>query len=62
MPPTGSVGAEVLQSALIVNGAVPEEIITPSAGKNVLIDIGVRHPEKKPPAGKQKVTRSNKRN
>ena len=36
MPPTGSVGAEVLQSALIVNGAVPDEIITPSARENVV--------------------------
>ena len=54
MPPTGSVGAEVLQSALIVNGAVPDEIITPSARKNVLIDTGVRHPEKKLAGGKAK--------
>jgi hypothetical protein len=54
MPPTGSVGAEVLQSALIVNGAVPAEIITPLARKNVLIDTGVRHPDKKLAGGKAK--------
>ena len=47
MPPTGSVGAEVLQSALIVYGAVPAEIITPTARENAVIDTGVRYPEKK---------------
>ena len=47
MPPTGSVGAEVLQSALIVNGAVPTENITPSARENVVIGTRVRYPEKK---------------
>ena len=54
MPPTGNVGAEVLQSGLIVNGAVPGEIITPPARKNLLIDTGVRHPEEKLTGGKAK--------
>jgi hypothetical protein len=54
MPLTGSVGAEVLQSALIVNGAVPAKIITPSAGENAVIDTGVRYPEKKFAGGKAK--------
>ena len=54
MPPTGSVGAEVLQSVLIVSGAVPDEIITPLARKNFLINTGVRNPEKKLAGGKAK--------
>jgi hypothetical protein len=54
MPPTGSVGAEVLQSALIVNGAVPTENITPSAGEDAVIDTWVRNPEKKLAGGKAK--------
>ena len=47
MLPTGSICAEVLQSALIVNGAVPAEIITPTARENAVIDTRVRYPEKK---------------
>jgi hypothetical protein len=54
MPLTGSVGAEVLQSPLILNGAVPDEIITPSTRENVVIDTGVRYPEKKLASGKAK--------
>lgn len=54
MPPTGSIRAKVLQSALIVNWAIPDEIIAPSARKNVLIDTRVGHPEKKLAGGKAK--------
>ena len=49
MPFTGGVGAKILQSALIINGTIPDEIITSSA-----IDTGVRCPEKKLAGGKAK--------
>jgi hypothetical protein len=47
MPATRCISTEVFQSSLIVNGAVPTEIITPTARENAVIDTRVRYPEKK---------------